>query len=102
MFLICQSLIFNELFDACQHHHCNFDAVRLAAAVDTRIGTSHTNVPGHDGRRGFGGHCFPKDVAAWCTFNTTTHSIVDAARKRNLEIDRPEKDWEQDKGRAVV
>ena len=62
----------------------------------------HTLVPGPDGLRGFGGHCFPKDVAAWCTFNETTNSIIDAARRRNLELDRPEKDWEKDKGRAVV
>lgn len=101
-FLSVKVAFFNELFDACQHHNCNFDTVRLAAAVDTRIGTSHTCVPGPDGRRGFGGHCFPKDVAAWCTFNSQKHSIVDTARRRNLELDRPEKDWEQDKGRAVV
>ena len=101
-FLSVKVAFFNELYDACHHHKCNYDNVRLAASVDTRIGTGHTLVPGPDGHRGFGGHCFPKDVAAWCTFNTKTHSIVDAARKRNLEFDRPEKDWEQDKGRAVV
>jgi len=33
-------------------------------ANDTRIGNSHMNVPGHDGRLGFGGACFPKDISA--------------------------------------
>ena len=28
---------------------------------DNRIGISHMDVPGHDGRKGFGGACFPKD-----------------------------------------
>ena len=101
-FLSVKVAFFNELYDACQQHKCDYDAVRLAASADARIGSGHTLVPGPDGRRGFGGHCFPKDVAAWCTFNSQEHSIVDAARKRNLELDRPEKDWEQDKGRAVV
>ena len=31
---------------------------------DTRIGNSHMQVPGHDGRKGYGGACFPKDSAA--------------------------------------
>ena len=35
---------------------------------DSRIGDSHMNVPGHDGRRGFGGACFPKDSLALIKF----------------------------------
>ncbi len=31
---------------------------------DKRIGNSHMMVPGHDGRFGFGGACFPKDTSA--------------------------------------
>jgi UDPglucose 6-dehydrogenase len=30
--------------------------------ADSRIGKSHTDVPGFDGDRGFGGTCFPKDI----------------------------------------
>ena len=30
---------------------------------DPRMGKSHMQVPGPDGEFGFGGHCFPKDVA---------------------------------------
>ena len=33
-------------------------------SLDKRIGESHMNVPGHDGKRGFGGACFPKDTLA--------------------------------------
>ena len=33
-------------------------------ACDKRIGDSHLQVPGPDGKFGFGGHCFPKDTAA--------------------------------------
>jgi len=91
LFLSVKVAFFNELYDACQHHSCDYDAVRLAASTDARIGSGHTMVPGPDGHRGFGGHCFPKDVAAWCTFNSQEHSIVDTARKRNLELDRLKK-----------
>ena len=31
---------------------------------DKRIGQSHMEVPGHDGKLGFGGPCFPKDCNA--------------------------------------
>lgn len=33
-------------------------------ASDPRIGDSHMQVPGPDGQKGFGGHCFPKDTNA--------------------------------------
>ena len=32
--------------------------------LDQRIGISHMDVPGHDGKKGFGGACFTKDTAA--------------------------------------
>jgi len=35
-----------------------------AVGVDPRIGTGHAQVPGPDGKFGFGGHCLPKDVNA--------------------------------------
>tara|TARA_B100000965_G_scaffold365943_1_gene350799 strand:- start:50 stop:901 length:852 start_codon:yes stop_codon:yes gene_type:complete len=35
-----------------------------ALSKDKRMGSSHMNVPGPDGRYGFGGPCFPKDVSA--------------------------------------
>jgi UDPglucose 6-dehydrogenase len=72
---------------------------------DKRIGESHTSVPGPDGRRGFGGTCFPKDTSSLLSqiLNKGMGSyIINAAKKRNLDVDRPEKDWEEKKGRAVV
>ncbi len=32
---------------------------------DNRIGNSHMSVPGHDGKKGFGGACLPKDSFAF-------------------------------------
>jgi UDPglucose 6-dehydrogenase len=34
------------------------------ASHDSRIGTTHMAVPGPDGQYGWGGACFPKDIAA--------------------------------------
>ena len=101
-FLATKVSFFNEVEQYCRANEMDYEAVRTCAASDARIGLSHTMVPGPDARRGFGGHCFPKDMAAWCYFAPHEHSVVRAANDRNLQVDRPEKDWEKDKGRAVV
>ena len=36
---------------------------------DPRIGDSHMNVPGPDGKFGYGGHCFPKDTQAFLYYS---------------------------------
>ena len=38
---------------------------------DIRIGSSHMEVPGHDGRKGYGGACFPKDTNALLQYSKT-------------------------------
>ncbi len=71
---------------------------------DGRVGHSHLNVPGHDGKYGFGGSCFPKDIQALINFgqsNDVDMNVLKGAWETNLKV-RPEKDWEQLKGRAVV
>ena len=72
-------------------------------ASDGRIGDSHLHVPGPDGKLGYGGTCFPKDVNALLTFakeNGVNLNTIEGGWKTNLEV-RPERDWEKDKGRAV-
>ena len=71
---------------------------------DGRVGNSHTSVPGPDGKLGFGGSCFPKDIQAIIDFadkNNINLSVLKGAWKTNLEV-RPEKDWEQLEGRAII
>jgi UDPglucose 6-dehydrogenase len=72
-------------------------------ASDSRIGDSHLHVPGPDGKLGYGGTCFPKDVNALLKFakdNDVDLNTILGGWITNLQV-RPEKDWEQDKGRAV-
>jgi len=71
---------------------------------DGRIGHSHLNVPGHDGKLGFGGSCFPKDIQAMINLGKSLNlelETLNGAWKTNLNV-RPEKDWEKLEGRAVV
>jgi len=80
-----------------------WDKALYGFASDGRVGDSHLHVPGPDGRKGYGGTCFPKDVSAFITFakeNNINLNTIEGGWKTNLEV-RPEKDWEQDKGRAV-
>ena len=71
---------------------------------DGRIGHSHINVPGHDGKLGFGGVCFPKDIMAMIDLGKSLgiemHTL-NGAWKTNTMV-RPEKDWEKLEGQAVV
>lgn len=95
----------NEMFDFCNIMDVNYENVRKIATSDERIKESHTSVPGHDGKRGFGGTCFPKDTASLkyeMNKNGIKPYILEAIIERNETIDRPEKDWSIDKGRAVV
>ena len=75
------------------------------ACNDKRIGHSHSMVPGHDGKKGYGGTCFPKDTNNLLNLmnkNNVKSYIIENVVKRNEEHDRNEKDWEDNKGRAVV
>jgi UDPglucose 6-dehydrogenase len=95
----------NEIYDYCIAKNLNYDNIRSLACADDRIGLSHTSVPGHDGMRGFGGTCFPKDTASLLhemKINGVQSRILDAAIERNNTQDRPAQDWKLDKGRAVV
>lgn len=53
---------------------------------DCRIGDSHIDVPGPDGKYGFGGKCFPKDLNAFIEFfkkNNIQPLTMQAAWERN-------------------
>ena len=50
------------VYDLCQAVGMDYDTVCEGVTADSRIGKSHTKVPGIDNDRGFGGTCFPKDL----------------------------------------
>ena len=95
----------NEIYQYCSKVNVNYNTVKELVVKDKRIGSSHTNVPGHDGKKGYGGTCFPKDTTSMkyeMEKVGVKPYILSAMKKRNEKIDRPEKDWKNDEGRSVV
>jgi len=90
----------NEMYDIAEYIGVPYEDLKNMWLADCRIGNSHTNVPGHDGLRGYGGKCFPKDVKAiieWAESKDLHLDICKAADEVNDRI-RSVKDWEQIKG----
>lgn len=56
---------FNEVKLLSDKLGMNWDSVMKGVLADGRIAHSHTDVPGHDGKPGFGGACLPKDINAF-------------------------------------
>lgn len=54
----------NEFYELCQAEGIDWKTIKKLAGYDDRIGRTHMDVPGPDGQFGWGGSCFPKDVAA--------------------------------------
>ncbi len=106
----------NEIAQVCEALdadglNIDYDKVVEYAKVDRRLGETHWSVPGpvptHDGRyvRGFGGHCFPKDINALMSvarkYNLNP-TVMQAAWDKNLEVRGvDDRDWEKQIGRAV-
>lgn len=63
-FLASKVSIFNEFKLLCDTLDIDWSVVVAGLRLDERIGSDHTEVPGPDGRYGWGGYCFPKDVSA--------------------------------------
>jgi len=95
--------IINEFKLLAEKLNVNWEDAIYGFASDSRIGDSHLHVPGPDGKLGYGGTCFPKDVNALLTLAVKKGielNTISGGWKTNLKV-RPEKDWEQNKGRAV-
>jgi UDPglucose 6-dehydrogenase len=54
----------NEFYKLAQAEGVDWNKIKEAASYDDRIGMTHMDVPGSDGNYGWGGACFPKDIAA--------------------------------------
>ena len=96
--------IMNEMKLICSAIGANWKQALAGFTADQRIGDSHLNVPGPDGKLGFGGSCFPKDINAFMSMADELGvdvPTIKGAWETNLNV-RPEEDWKLLKGRAVV
>ena len=94
----------NEMYEVCQGLNIDYDKVIEYAQFDKRIGNSHLEVPGPDVDFGYGGHCFPKDMRALISVaqDLGIFPIVLIGADFKNERVRKNKDWEKQKGRAVL
>ena len=66
--------------------------------MDDRIGSSHTKVPGFDGKQGYGGACFPKDTLAFTKFSdqlTLLAKCVNINNEYRLQYELDNREIEQ-------
>lgn len=90
----------NEIYDVAENIGVPYEDLRDMWLADCRIGNSHTDIPGHDGQRGYGGKCFPKDVQAfikWAEDNDLELDTCRSAERVNSRV-RKVKDWLDIKG----
>lgn len=102
LFFACKVAICNELYDITQALGINYEDVKQMMLADGRIGNSHMDVPGHDGDRGFGGTCFPKDINAiihMCRKMDVKTDVLNAVWKLNKRI---RKSWDWAKSKSAV
>lgn len=102
-FLSSKVIFANQMYDVCNALNIDFDKVCEYALLDNRLGRSHFAVPGPDGDRGFGGHCFPKDLSALiysAKAGDANTEFLDQVKDSNKRY-RKNKDWLNMKGRAV-
>ena len=103
-FLATKVSLANEIKRLCAALSIPYERMIEVAKLDSRLGESHWQVPGPDEHYGFGGSCFIKDVNALLNLMRrmdTPRAVLEGAWQTNLQV-RPERDWEQLKGRAVV
>lgn len=90
-FLASKVIFFNELHSIYESLGVSDSWENIISIIsrDSRIGESHMNVPGHDGRKGFGGACFPKDSLALVKYaeqNKIEPNLLKAVIKINNKI----------------
>lgn len=104
IFLAIKVSFANEMYNIAQGINVDWNDIKDILLEDKRMGKTHWNVPGPDGKYGFGGTCFPKDLSALIRFSQNKEiriPLLQSVWNRNILIDRPERDWEELKGRAV-
>jgi UDPglucose 6-dehydrogenase len=100
----------NQLKSIMDDYGGSYNQLSRALMADQRIGYSHMKIPGPDGKEGFGGACFPKDLSAFISFVDnktgadatllkTVKTINDEIRSQ-YELDEREKEQNVDYGQT--
>lgn len=85
-FLATKVAFFNNLYDACKEEEwngVNATVVARTVCAEPRMGQTHWRVPGPDGKKGFGGACFPKDLSAFTNYSSKMPLLEEVLRLNN-------------------
>jgi UDPglucose 6-dehydrogenase len=63
-FLSTKVIFMNQIYQLANELDVSWEEIVNLTKNDSRLGNSHWQVPGPDGKFGYGGACFPKDVSA--------------------------------------
>tara|TARA_R110000851_G_scaffold59832_1_gene138254 strand:- start:2403 stop:3128 length:726 start_codon:yes stop_codon:yes gene_type:complete len=74
-FLAMKVAFANNLWIMCKAQGMSYDHVKQLIQMDVRVGKSHWDVPGPDGKFGYSGKCFPKDTNHFASM--TNSSFLD-------------------------
>lgn len=76
---------FNTCYDYCKQLGANWNNIHKGVLLSGYINDTHTYVPGPDGKFGYGGKCFPKDVNAFAkkTEGTLLGALIKPLSKIN-------------------
>ena len=98
-YLAMKVTFFNQLNDALEQEPTCLPAnVLKAISCEPRIGRSHWQAPGPDGKKGFGGACFPKDISAMINYTdklTLLEKVIEINNEYRAEYDLDDREKEQ-------
>jgi nucleotide sugar dehydrogenase len=80
---------FNEIYQICEKLNIDYNNLQSLLSLDSRIGMSHTQVPGPDGKFGFGGACLPKENRGFSYLQNELNipnNIITEIYNRNSEL----------------
>jgi UDPglucose 6-dehydrogenase len=86
-FFATKIMFLNEINLLAEKLDMDWEKVRNGILADGRIAHSHSCVPGHDGDKGFGGKCFPKDINA----------LIGVMEEQGIDPLQLKATWEQNK-----
>lgn len=78
---------FNVIKQLCDFHKIDYEAVKSAANITGYLGKEHLQVPGHDGKLGYGGTCFPTNMQALGGYLKNISKIKALKKDFNLEAE---------------
>jgi len=102
-FFATKVMFFNEMKLLVDKKGLDWDRIVSGVMSDGRIGTSHHEVPGHDGDMGFGGTCFPKDINSLINLMEEENIdplVLKAVWKQNKKV-RKNWDWKTNKSAVL-